>query len=127
MADNTQEDKLPEIETWEQLRYHIHQTQGLSVDKDDPVMVAFILHKVFLRDYDSMLQRHNTALTTVIGTAFKGLTEQAQNQHFEDISGLANKTQKIYERQFKLARFFSVFNVITIFVGVLVLYYLFTK
>lgn len=45
----------------------ILKKHGLKVGEDDPLMAAFTLHEAFVADYEAMLERHNRAITALMG------------------------------------------------------------
>ena len=123
----TEESEVPTINSWEELRAYIQQTHDMTFDKDDPVTVAYSLHKVFLADYDRMLKRHNQAITSIIGTAIKGLTSEALAENLKHQARLADRTHVLFERQYKRAKLLSALNVGAAFVCALVVVYLFSN
>ena len=64
--------------TLEEVRALISERIGLSVGRDDPVLAVYVLHEAFIREYEAMLARHNTALTA--------LFEQSVSTWTDDVS-----------------------------------------
>ncbi len=132
MTDPTaiQETKTPDgvtITSLDELRAYVHEQLGFSIGSRDPVIILHVMHQVFLADYERMLARHNDAITTVIGTAIKGLTKEALAENLQDQVRLADRTHLEFENQFKRARLLSAINFGVVSVSLLVFAYLILK
>lgn len=114
---------LPVIRTLAELRTYLHQEHGVSVGSDDPVLMMFTIHRVFIADYERMLSVHNKALTQTISAAIAGLTKDALVEHFANQVRLADRTQKEFDKQFRRARLMTVVNAVAAVVCVPVLVY----
>lgn len=112
---------MPEIETLEEMRAYLHRAHGVSVGMDDPVLLLHSMHRVFLADYQRLLEKHNQALTATIGGAIMGLTKEALSEHLQNQVRLADRIQSEFERQYKRAKMLSIINIIASFVCVPVL------
>lgn len=115
------------IETVGELRELLHAEHGLSVGPDDPILMQFTMHRVFITDYERMLDRHNKAITSIISAAVKGLTEEALSANLKEQVRLADRTQQEFERQYKRAKLLSVLNLISSATCLLVFSYLILK
>ena len=114
----------PVIMSIEELRAHIHEIHDTSIGSDDPVLILYTLHHVFMDEYEYMLQRHNQAITSIIGTAIKGLTSEAMAENLKHQVRLADRTHVLFERQYKRAKLLSALNIGAAFVCALVVVYL---
>jgi len=115
------------IETLGELREFLHTEHGVTVDPDDPIMMQFTMHRVFLSDYGRMLDRHNKAITSIISAAVKGLTEEALSENLKEQVRLTDRTHQEFERQYKRAKLLSVLNIISSAICLLVFSYLLLK
>lgn len=100
------------VTSLDELRAYLHSEHGVSVGQDDPILLQFTMNRLFLAEYDQLLDRHNTAITSVIGKAVKGLTEEAISENLKEQVRLADRTQQEFERQYKRAKLLSVVNLI---------------
>lgn len=118
---------LPTITTREELIAYLHAELDVPVGGNDPILILHLMNRLFLADYDRMLEQHNTAITTVMGNAIKGLTEEALSENLKEQVRLADRTHQLFERQYKRALFLSGFNLLTFFICLLVLAFLILK
>jgi hypothetical protein len=51
---------------------------GVAVGKDDPLLMVVSLHQGMIRDYDSMLRRHDDAVRTLLGATGNACAEAVQ-------------------------------------------------
>ena len=119
--------ELPAITTIDELRTYLHAQHGVTVGENDPVMLVFSMHRVFLNDYEHMLDRHNTALTSVLETAIRGLTADAISKNLQEQVRLADRTHQEFESQYKRARWLSTVNIASVFICLPVIIILIVK
>jgi hypothetical protein len=127
MTDPVTETLTPDgvsITSMDELRSYLHAEQKITVGEDDPILLLFTMHRLFLSDYETMLDRHNRAITSVISTAVKGLTEEALSENLKEQVRLADRTHQEFERQYNRARLLTVVNTGTAIISILVLFYL---
>ncbi len=116
-----------ELTTIDDMRAYLHSRNGVSVRPNDPVFMLHTMHHVFITDYESILSRHNLALTKMIGEAVSGLTEEALTKNLDDQTRLADRTGKIFKAQYRRAKILSMANVLAAFVCIPVLVYRITR
>ena len=119
--------QLPAVMSIEELRAHIHEIHDASIGSDDPVLMLHTMHQVFMNEYEHLLKRHNQAITSIIGTAIKGLTEEALAENILEQVRLADRNQQLFEKQFSRMKFLSALNGLFTIVCILTLYVLFTQ
>jgi len=115
------------ITSLDELRAYLHSEHGISVDVHDPIMMQFTMNRVFLGDYQTMLDRHNQAITTVIGSAVKGLTEEAIKANLQEQVRLTDRTHQEFERQYQRAKLLSVVNFTVFFLILLIFIYFISR
>lgn len=131
VAQTTSDEGPPEIQSLEDLRAHLLQAHGVTVGKDDPILMLATIHRVFLEQQHRMFERHKRALTDgltdVIASAVRGLTANAIAENLERQIRLADRTQREFETQYRRARLLSAVNLAATSVCLPVLIYLVVK
>ena len=112
------------VTSLDELRAYLHSETGLPVGEDDPLLLEFVMHRLFLDDLQQLLKRHNAALTSVMETAIRGLTADAISQNLQEQIRLADRTHKEFEQQYKRARFLSGVNIFAVLISLFVIGYL---
>lgn len=102
----------PQALTLDAARALILARHDHGICDDDPVLMLVTLHEGFMADYERMLERHNEAITSVISSAIKGLTEQALADHLENQVRLADRTEEIFKRQYRRAWLLSAISLL---------------
>jgi hypothetical protein len=113
------------------LRGHLSKQHGITVGKDDPILLVHTIHQLMLEQLDKAFRRHDRALTEamtdVLAKAIKGLTTQAIAENLDRQVRLADRTQAEFERQYRRARLLSIVNLASMAVCVPVLIYIVLK
>lgn len=105
----------------------IAERHGTGLDADDPILMTVTLHGAFMGDYERMLARHNAAITTVMGSALKGLTDKALAAHLENQVRLADRIEQTFRHQYRRARALTAINLLATIVCIPVLIVLILK
>ena len=111
----------------DELRAYLHAKTGISVGENDPVMLEYAMHQLFIIDLQSLLKRHNTALASVMETAIRGLTADAISKNLQEQVRLADRTHQEFESQYKRARWLSTINIAAVFICLPVIIYIIVK
>ncbi|MBL4748783.1 MAG: hypothetical protein JKY17_08570 [Magnetovibrio sp.] len=109
------------------LRKHIHAVHDQSIGSEDPILMLYTIFHIFVDDYEDMLERHDKAITSSIGTAIKGLTADAITQNLQEQIRLADRTHQLFENQYKRMKVLSIVNMAIFFVCLLVFLYFVSK
>jgi len=115
------------VGSYDELRAYLHAQTEIPVGADDPVLLEYAMHQLFTTELQKLLKRHNSALTSVMETAIRGLTADAINQNLQEQVRLADRTQQEFERQYKRARLLSFINIGAVFICLPVIIYLIVK
>ena len=111
----------------EKARLLLQEKHNIVVDGEDPVLLLVTLHQAFIADYQTMLGRHDAALTQMIGEAVSGLTQSAMADNLKANSELAEKSSRAFESQYRRAKLLTITNVLSVIVCIPVLIYLLVK
>lgn len=111
----------------EKARSLLCEKHNMAVDDRDPILLLVTLHQGFIADYERMLKRHHLALTTMIGEAVGGLTEEALSQNLQAQVHLADRIGKEFKAQYKRAKLLNWISTIAACVCLPVLIYLIVK
>ncbi len=111
----------------EKARSLLREKHNMVVDDHDPILLLVTLHQGFIADYEWMLQRHHLALTTMIGEAVEGLTEEALTENLQAQVRLADRIGKEFEAQYKRAKLLNWVNIIAAVICLPVLIFLFVR
>jgi len=117
----------PELATINDMLSYLRSQHGFGMGPEDPLTLHYTMNQVFLADYKRMLERHHTALTTVIGEALNGLTDEALSKNLQDQVCLADRIGDEFKAQYKRARLLGLVSVIAACVCLPVLIYLIVK
>jgi hypothetical protein len=117
----------PELATIDGMLSYLHSQHGFGMGPEDPLTLLFTMNRVFLADYKRMLDRHHTALTTIIGEALNGLTDEVLDKSLQDQVRLADRIGDEFKAQYKRARLLGLVNVIAAIICLPVLVYLIVK
>ena len=117
----------PECTTIDAIRAYLHAQHGVGVGPEDPVLFLHTMFRVFLGEYERLLQRHHQAMTQVIGDVLQGLTEEALTKNLQDQVRLADRIGQEFEAQYKRVRLLSLINTLAAVVCLLVFIYLIAK
>jgi len=117
----------PECTTIDAMRAYLHRQHGVGVGPEDPVLFLHTMFRVFLGDYERLLQRHHQAITQVIGEALMGLTEEALSENLQAQVRLADRIGKEFEAQYKRAKLLNWVNIIAAVICLPVLIFLFVR
>jgi hypothetical protein len=115
------------VTSLDELRAYLHSKTGIPVGSDDPVMLEYAMHQLFIIDLQSLLKRHNKALTEVMTISIRGLTADAISQNLQEQVRLVDRTQQEFERLFLRAKRLSVVNITAVFICLPVIIYLIVK
>ena len=66
--------------TIDDLRKLVFEKTGHAVERDDPMMVLYVMQGAFLEDYQRLLDRHNQTLTALFEQSVTGWTEGVSRQ-----------------------------------------------
>jgi hypothetical protein len=110
VMEEGEQSPLPVALSIDAARKMIAERHGTGIDEDDPLLMMVTLHEGFIVDYQAMLERHNGALTKVIGEAIKGLTDEALANHLEKQVRLADRIEQEFLGQYKKARWLSIIS-----------------
>ena len=126
MKNSTQKEDRSELEvlTIEKARTLLHDQHNTVFDDYDPIFLFVTLHQGVIADYERMLKRHHLALTTMIGDAVSGLTEEAMSKNLDSHIELAERTNKAFEVQYKRARLLTIVCTIAAVICLPVLVYI---
>ncbi len=111
----------------EKARLLLQEKHNIVVDGEDPVLLLVTLHQAFIADYQTMLGRHDAALTQMIGEAVAGLTQSAMAENLKANSELAEKSSRAFESQYRRAKLLTISNFCAVIVCIPVLIYLLVK
>lgn len=117
----------PEILSVQKACVLLHDQHKAVFDDRDPILLLVTLHQGFIADYERMLKRHHLALTTMIGEAVGGLTEEALSQNLQAQVHLADRIGKEFKAQYKRAKLLNWISTIAACVCLPVLIYLIVK
>ncbi len=117
----------PELATIDDMLSYLHSQHGFGMGPEDPLTLLYTMNRVFLADYKRMLDRHHTALTTIIGEALNGLTDEALDKSLQDHVRLADRIGKEFKAQYKRAKLLNWISTIAACVCLPVLIYLTVK
>jgi len=115
------------VTSLDELRAYLHSKTGISVGENDPVMLEYAMHQLFIINIQNLLKRHNTALTSVLETAIRGLTADAIAKNLQEQVRLADRTHQEFESQYKRARWLSTVNIASVFICLPVIIFLIVK
>lgn len=129
--DSTSQQETKGFMCLDDLRGHLSKQHGITVGKDDPILLVHTIHQLMLEQLDKAFRRHDRALTEamtdVLAKAIKGLTTQAIAENLDRQVRLADRTQAEFERQYRRARLLSMVNLASMAVCVPVLIYIVLK
>lgn len=108
------------VTSLDELRAYLHSETGISVGDNDPILMEFVMHQLFLSDLQVVLRRHNKALTEVMETAVRGLTADAISKNLQEQVRLAERTHQVFEDQYKKARRLAIINSVTVGLAVFI-------
>jgi len=117
----------PELATINDMLSYLRNQHGFGMGPEDPLTLLYTMNRVFLADYKRMLDRHHTALTTIIGEALNGLTDEALDKSLQDHVRLADRIGKEFKAQYRRAKLLNWISTIAACVCLPVLIYLIVK